>query len=470
MPFDGGKKGGKKNLPDDAQGGEDGDSKEKPFSKKELCYWIPFIIDSGKKEYLCNLGKFQSFGRKFVKFKPSGYQTEILEVLEDEIVIVSSIDEVRDALVKYVRNSNKSDYPLMFFLDNCIDAEVAKQQAENWLATFVEYSITELPPAVRFKSDHGLCFSRLDFDPIDNATIEDAPTWKKVLDRMTNSESFSMRIASLFDENANRKQALWLHGKGDTGKSLVIEEIGKLFKGSFLPSSYKQTLGDFWLWNLIGKRVVYINECHPNFVTNDLSDFKGITGEREQLVNRKGKAHVPIRIDCILLMTSNHPLKLPADDALHNRIIDCEISELPPELKNSDEKLVRAALAGELQVFLSWAWALYQERKFPNGRIPSDGSKLQEATDELDDAALEFFGVHFEFKEGHRTAAIEVRRVLTSNGEYLSDNKYALWVKAWARLGVKKVRQSRNGVRIVEFSNLKIRAPDHKRVTAMFEE
>lgn len=378
------------------------------------------------------------FGRVFKKYKKPGYRTDIVEVLEGDIVRLVPLEDVRDAIVAWARSP---DLPgakvqaMRVLFAPLVDAKDAMYQAETWVATFVDEALTELPPAVRFKSDKGLCFSRLPFDLIPNATLDACPTWRKVLDRIvTNRDAFIMRIAAMFDPNANRKQAIWLWGAGDTGKSFIFDTIGSLFGNAYVSSSTRTAMGEFWLATLVGKRFVHIYECSPRFVTGDESVFKGLTGDSNHLVNRKGRDHVPARLDCLLVMSANPKLELPADDALYNRIIDCRILALDKGDAHADEATVRPKLLAELPAFLSFGWAMYQARKFPNGRIPTDRDALQEGTAEFYEEELRLFDSYFEASPGAELEANQVFHVLRSQGHHLNGPAMKRVKEAWGAL------------------------------------
>lgn len=444
----------------------------KPLGKNDLALIMPSIIEYGKKSFVYESSAITAalppFGRVFKRYKPPAALACVVEILDGDIVRIVPLEDVRDAIIAWARlppmpGTAREVMEILF--SSVLDAADAMRQATNWLASFTEGAMEELPPAVRFASDKGLCFARLPFDLYAKATLAECPSWAAVLERITtNADAFAMRIASLFDKNANRKQALWLWGKGDTGKSLIIEVIGECFGSAFHPSNSKAAKGEFWLYTLVGKRLVYINECSTSFVTNEDSDFKGITGERSHLVNRKGRDHMPVRLDALLVMTANPKLKLPADDALHNRIIDCHINPLPNALKHSEENAVRDALRSELRAFLSYGWEMYQARKFPNGRIPVDGESLQEGTDEYYEEAYAILEMLFEQLPGAETPAVDVRRHLNANGRYPDNRTYAHWVEAWEREGIRKRRRRKDGgAKEVVFEGLRPKALDARR-------
>jgi hypothetical protein len=399
---------------------------------------MPTIIEHGKSSYTYDsqalVAALPPFGRVFKRYKPPGALAGVLEILDGDLVRMVPIEDVRDAIIAWARQphmpgTRREVMEILF--SSVLDAADAMKQATNWIASFTEDALTELPPAVRVKSEPGRCFSRLPFDIDKQARIEDAPTWAGMLARMTNSEAFAMRYGSILDHGADRKQALWLWGDRDSGKSTMIELLRDVIgQNSYNGIEYSDTANSFFKFTLVGKRICYINECSVDFLTQDNSPFKGLTGDSFHLVNRKGRDHFMARLDVLMFMTSN-PEPRPKEAAVVERLIACRMRKVPDD-EHIPAPVLKQRLIDEMPVFLSWSHSLYLEKRLPSGRIPCDKSRLYEHVELNKSDALDFLShnFHTDRPKSHVTVA-RMDEILKREGKFIQGKVKTEWEDAW---------------------------------------
>lgn len=253
---------------------------------------------------------------------------------------------------------------------------------EYYLASHVDF--TELPKTLGFKSDPELVMRRLDFDPIvcTADTLQGfAPMFADMLSRISNAHALCARLGSLYDPHADRKQAVWVSGPKDSGKSdfsWLIRELAGETDAGLLSSEDLKT--PYWKAQLVGCRAAVVIEAATTFIRSD--QFKAVTGDDDHSINQKNQKIYVAKLAALFFMFSNNEPKIPSDDALIERIIDCRITPVPPDIMMPKE-IVREALTKELPYIAGYCQAIYQER--PSGtRIPCNIDDLIETVDRFE--------------------------------------------------------------------------------------
>jgi hypothetical protein len=295
-------------------------------------------------------------------------------------------------------------------------------------------AMLDLPKCIGFKSDPELVMNRLSFDPkFEFDYKEFCPTFFKLIEnidkkqikidvevaddkqktKISNSDALCMRIGSIYDLRADRKQAIWCYGEKDSGKSqiawLVAELAGRAnaaqLDGNWDKDGYGKAA-------LIGKRVAVVGEAPSKFLRSD--DFKSLTGDSIHMIREKYKGGYSAKINCLFFFSSNEEPKVPHDTALIERIITCHMS--PPDAKDRiPEFEMRALLSAELPYIAGYCIERYNS--IPVGtRIPCDKTDLLAVIDNYEGEYLDFLDHLFVFQEGAMMDAMDFQHEITHPG------------------------------------------------------
>lgn len=314
---------------------------------------------------------------------PSGAPI-ILEVVDNAAKIINE-DYAAGYLRKFV------SYLPPKFGDYDVTYNECRAVVRSWIHQRAD--LQDLPKPVAFKSDPELCMTRLDFDPMllgDDSLEKRAPVFAEMLSRMTNPEAFCMRIGSLYDADADRKQAVWLSGPADCGKSEFAWLIGVLSGSSYGILTNDDLAGPYWKAQIVGKRVGLVHEAAAKFIRSDA--FKSITGDDEHAINQKHEKVIIAKLPVMMFFFSNNPPEIPHDEALMERIIDCRITPVPPGARRP-KALVREELMAELPYIASYCHELYAPTA--GGRIPASTDTLAETIGIFEGDYLDFIEHHF---------------------------------------------------------------------------
>ncbi len=312
--------------------------------------------------------------------------------------------------------------------------------------------LTGEPPLIAFKSAEGLTFYRLPFDPIRSAPLDVCPGFKEIGDRMSNFPAFCMRVASLFDPYADRKQAVYVHGPKDSGKSQLQAILAFLAGGSGVHSSAYCVLGSaelnspFWKSALVGKRLLVLPEASPNFLPT--SEFKSLTGDGLHAINQKNRPIFMAMLPVLVFLFSNGKPLTRGDSAVIERIIDCEIrpfqrSRMIPEREYQEQ------LRRELPAFIGYCLELYAP--YCGGRrLPCDLRNINAGGDDLSEEAVSFFEEHLSVDKVSTIMRDDFYEMVRDLAPHCSTKKYRLWIKIWKKkFGLGTTRpsacESRNG-------------------------
>lgn len=264
---------------------------------------------------------------------------------------------------------------------------VCKAVVESW--SFQEKHLEELPKTVGFKSDPELCMKRLDFDPIPLASKDElatvAPIFAGMLTRIKNEDALCMRIGSLYDPSADRKQAVWIYGPGDSGKSDVAWLVQEM-SGNATQISNADLKTNFWKAALVGKRVGMVGEAGVDFIASD--EFKAITGDDDHSINPKGAPIFHARIAIMLFFVSNVAPEIPYDPALMLRIIACKVDAIPAD-DRLPRKYVRERLRAEMPYIAGYCIARYASVG-AGARLPTKEEDLKAIVDSYESRFLDF--------------------------------------------------------------------------------
>jgi hypothetical protein len=267
---------------------------------------------------------------------------------------------------------------------------------------------------VGFLSDEETVVHRLWFDPIEGVDNLDvaAPTWAEIIGRIQNSPGFCARIGSIFDPDCDRKQALWISGPGDSGKSQIAMQLKILAGGSYVTMSEGDLSDKFFKAELVGKRVCIMNEVSPRFINSE--EFKSITGDEMHRIRPCGQQGYSAKLTPLLFFVSNNPPETQSKSELTKRIIYCRIGALPSDTEKIGQTEYQKMLTAELPSFVGWCVDSYNR---------CSGSSLPNEEDEMEDCVMEkeaeqdsFFHVHFVCEPTAKIRSIRFEEILREFG------------------------------------------------------
>lgn len=190
----------------------------------------------------------------------------------------------------------------------------------------------ETPKTVRFLGDSGTCFHRLPFDP--DPYGGDVPIFTELLERTSNKEALMHWIGSLFVEDSNRQQYVWLYGEGNNGKGALMRFLQKCFGPAFLSTEPPERDDKFWNINLLDKRLVAFPDCN-NHRFPVSQKFKMISGDDPIFMRPLFKQGFSATISCKFIFGSNDKPSISSQCSDTRRVIYCEmgpiVNEIDPE-------------------------------------------------------------------------------------------------------------------------------------------
>lgn len=376
-------------------------------------------------------------------------ELEIADILDTKLIKGAKGVTLQHDFVVYMNDSNR---PMIFELDDVNQAKmVTPEQVAGKLLPFfdnlkksrpdlflefdryvkivrswsymTDNRIAEMPKVVAFKNDPSICYQRLDFEPVRGGGFllqDKAPIFANILARMTNAEAFAARFGSLFFETCNRKQAVWLYGPPNCGKSTVADMIVELV-GPRVCTAVEAPDGrrsSHFNEIFVGKKLAIFNEANPNFLKTNL--FKSLTGDTYHVINPKNQPQFTARLEVVLMFISNNEPVVHSDPAAQNRIIACEMT--PFEGPPLDPQTLGQKLAKERPWVVGHcmdAYEMYSER---GGFIPSDQRRINDLTFFHEHEFLEFLDTYIQ-KSGvdDYVRARDLREFFRENG--MHDNR-----------------------------------------------
>jgi hypothetical protein len=250
-----------------------------------------------------------------------------------------------------------------------------------WLATTEPIPT---PKIVGQLSDPDLVFHRLPFD-IDGA-IGETPTFDEFFSRCTNAAAIRAWIGSLFFEESDRQQYVWIYGEGGDGKGALTHTLERVFG----PSSCSPGIPDkgssrFWTYQLLGKRLITIPECQHYSFTN-CAIFKQLTGGDNVSFEQKGQDTFTARPTCKFLFTSNTRPNIDSARANERRIIYGEVASPTDKIEELlPTSVIEGRMWGEIAPFLESCKGLFLKCSPNKGIIPTNNDvfcELSESNEE----------------------------------------------------------------------------------------
>lgn len=278
-----------------------------------------------------------------------------------------------------------------------------EQAVLSWAAT--SPSLPRLPRFISQKSFDGLAFTRLSFDfEFDRKDWREVcPAFKDITERMSKPEQFMARLGSIFDESCDRKQAVWISGTKDCGKSQIDWLLRYLagydrelvHPGAYI-SLYTGMLNRWFKSTLINKRIAAFQEADPKFLST--AEFKSVTGDDLHSPEIKYGSNVNTTVKTLFWFFSNQKPEIPNKPELIERIIYCHMKPFTGEML--PEEVYRKKLIKELPVFLGACYEKYLEMTAGRPRIdPGNNDELIKIAEDYDSDIMDVFYEHFKYSE-----------------------------------------------------------------------
>lgn len=349
---------------------------------------------------------------------------EVLKILGDD----DSVRLVRSYLAREILH--KDDWRPTFE-----NYDVAKMRQ------FTEFLTSSMPVTgdvapVRFASDPGFCWRRLDFDLADDSC--DATALDGFLSRCSDPQAVGQWIGSLFVESP-REQYLWLHGEGGDGKSTLVRFLARLLGDGYRSRVVPQPGDRFWTAGVVGASLVAFNDTNNyGFPASGL--FKSLTGGDAVQVEEKGKPLKNVTISAKFIFTSNEKPKLSSERADRRRAIYIEVAALPDDQRDWN---IDKVLWNDRANIISQCVSLYQRMKSTGGQINCDLSKLD---DLISDNEMEFEAVFekwFVEEPGSHIAAVRFAEIMALQYKQRHDaTQFRAWLGRIKKTEIKPIRQN----------------------------
>ena len=231
----------------------------------------------------------------------------------------------------------------------------------------------EEPKIVRMLSDDGLCFHRLLFDPNENMPT---PLFDAFLARTTNSEALKIFIGSLFVDEADRQQYVWLYGQGLNGKGTLLRFLDKCLGPAYFSTEPPTRDDKFWNYSLLGKRLVAFPDINNSRFPAS-QKFKMLSGDDKVPIEPKGKQAYNAKLSCKFIFASNERPDISSQKSDMRRAIFCEIGEISKVEIGYETKLW-----AEAPGIVGKCIKAYTEKCGEHGPIPTDTEGLDTLVEE----------------------------------------------------------------------------------------
>lgn len=355
--------------------GKKKDEKPDKITQAELFEMYCAILDKN-----ITRGSYPSMPHLFKVFATSSGAKIPIKIDDDGVCHQISRQIIIDALTEYWRLHYRTDD------SNFLNPRKAEQVVSHWISGTTPI---EEPKAILWADEQGYCYRRLPFTY--NADSAFPTLFFEMLKRMTNAAAFCAFIGSLFYEEANRQQYVWIFGGGNNGKGALSRFLHRALAGSYAALSVPKGEHKFWNHQLLDVRLGFFNECSsPGFPTSAF--FKTLTGNDPISIEAKGKPIITAKIKTKFIFTSNERPALSNETADHRRAIICEIQEF----SGKDDPEYEDKLWAEAQDILSYCCAIYRQHALVEGHraIPVCVEDLLQYSAEEDDYFGSIFAQH----------------------------------------------------------------------------
>lgn len=328
-----------------------------------------------------------------------------IHVLRDSSGVRSYISEDENKQIRYVDFEMIVDQIMQYVRFACgprllqgtsfIEKE-ARELAKYWRSITRDFPHPIKPIAER--SDDSYTFKKLNFDftaPEDFK--KECPAFFEFMERTSNSRALMAWIGSLFFENSDRQQYVWIYGDGQNGKGSVARVLSNIFGSACgweqVPSENERR---FWTSGLLGKRLVVFDDCsNYGFVAQGF--FKSLTGGSAIRIEQKNQAPFSADLPVKFMFLSNDKPLLESKKADLRRVIFCHAE---PPTTDFGPHYERDYLAGEAPKFIGHCKKIYQADVVRLGltQIPTETDEINEIISEQEDVFQAIVDKYFQIE------------------------------------------------------------------------
>lgn len=162
------------------------------------------------------------------------------------------------------------------------------------------FKMSKEPPIITHHPTE-LAYTRFDPDMLQEGKT---PTWDQFLARVNYPEILMAWIWSIFEPKNKSRQALWLHGRGNDGKSSVIAALTDFLGKTHCMAIDENTSSQFFFSSVYGKRLVSFGDCKsPRYLAG--SKVHSMIGGDYVSIERKGEQSFNGYVHVKLIVASN---------------------------------------------------------------------------------------------------------------------------------------------------------------------
>lgn len=242
--------------------------------------------------------------------------------------------------------------------------------------------------------------AELAFKKFDPALVApgNTPTWDEFCNRLNYPDVFKAWVWSLFEPTNNIRQAMWITGAGNDGKSAVQKALREIFGAQHVYDCKKGDEGRQWFQsNVFGKCLVNYADCdNPHLLNNQA--IKQLTGGDSTSIEAKGANAFSAEIYAKLFVSSNITPKINPDlEAQTSRLIRLKLAPIAKGAPKDEQ--FKSRLVDEAYAFL------WQCKKEFEAMINAGNDALilpeQLQKDIIDECAVEQYYTIQEFVSKH---------------------------------------------------------------------
>lgn len=254
------------------------------------------------------------------------------------------------------------------------------------------------PPQLAY--EQGPAFKVLDGEDIEPGEHE---AWDEFLDRLDYPETFKAYVWSLFEPENFGRQALWLYGQGNDGKSTIINTIIDYYGRPYTLSLGHKTVDEsFFFGQAYGKRLAVYMDC-KNLQILQKERIKSLLGRDNVAINDKHDKIFTGQVYAKLFIGSNsYPQISFADRSERTRLLLVKVAPFHDEQGDPD---FQDRLCEEMPAFLYSCREAYT-MECPRGmslRVPKTMAEdiLLNCISNDSEVIEEFVNERLEFGEEH---------------------------------------------------------------------
>lgn len=220
------------------------------------------------------------------------------------------------------------------------------------------------------------------FKHFDSTSVIEGPTaaWDEFLDRLSNRDVFLAFVWSIFEEQNQGRQVLWLKGPGNDGKSRVISAISRYLGDRAVAALSQGTVSSQFFSSFVyGKRLTVFGDC-MNTRLISTNAIHTLVGGDYASIEAKGKQAFAGRIYSKVIVGSNYSPEIDDTANQVSRLLYVRVAPLrsSSRLPSGDDSSFEDRLVQEMPHLLFLARRAYEIRCLNHGRISLSDTETEE--------------------------------------------------------------------------------------------